>query len=262
LFCIHYRIYSKETYVLIFFRPALPVPSNPQVVERRRQSLAPSTRPGQRKTAQELWSIARRNPTGGSNNLLNNLRHRISPKTSLPSSNTLDPDPNLSSSSSPNTNSPPISNSIPIKSQQQQQQQQQQTSSSFLDYFSTSFSNKSNPNEQPHQTTKASPSSQSTETIVPLGVVSKKLWISDNEVSICMCCNETQFSMFNRRHHCRCCGRVVCKTCSQQMAIVKNRLVRTCKDCYQSLQNNPTQQTTNSRPEPNNQTKKFENFRP
>jgi len=145
-------------------------------------------------------------------------------------------------------------------SQQQQQQQQQQTSSSFLDYFSTSFSNKSIPNEQPHQTTKASPSPQPTETTVPLGVVSKKLWISDNEVSICMCCNETQFSMFNRRHHCRRCGRVVCKPCSQHTTVIKERLERTCKDCYQHTQNNQVS-TTNSRQETNNSAKKLENLR-
>ena len=41
--------------------------------------------------------------------------------------------------------------------------------------------------------------------------------------------------MFNRRHHCRRCGRVVCASCSQQRIQVsgypKSVLVRACDDC-------------------------------
>lgn len=41
--------------------------------------------------------------------------------------------------------------------------------------------------------------------------------------------------MFNRRHHCRRCGRVVCAACSQQRMQVssypKSVLVRVCDDC-------------------------------
>jgi hypothetical protein len=181
----------------------------------------------------------------------------MSPKTSVSSSGTTDPDQNLPSPSSSTTNSPPISNSIPIKSQQQQSQ----TSSSLFDYFSTSFSNRFNVNEQNPTTKPSAQPPPSTEFSVPVAAPSKKSWISDDEVSICMCCNETQFSMFNRRHHCRRCGRVVCKPCSQHMTVIKDRLVRTCKECYQYLKNNPTT-TTNSRAETTNQAKKFENFRP
>ena len=75
-----------------------------------------------------------------------------------------------------------------------------------------------------------------------------------------MCCNEALFSMFNRRHHCRRCGRVVCKACSQQMTIIKDRLERTCKDCYQYMQTNPVP-TINPRPEPTSSAKKLENLR-
>jgi hypothetical protein len=183
----------------------------------------------------------------------------------MPSPGAPDYDQNLSSPSSPTTNSPPVSNSIPIKSQQQQQQQQQ-TPSSFFDYLSESFSNRYNANKQLQQTTKATPPpppppSQPSEFTVPLAAPSKKLWISDDDVSTCMCCNETQFSMFHRRHHCRRCGRVVCKACSQHMTRIKDRLERTCKDCYQFKQNTPIP-IPSSRPETNNPTRKFDNFRP
>jgi zinc finger FYVE domain-containing protein 26 len=34
------------------------------------------------------------------------------------------------------------------------------------------------------------------------------------QVTECMCCQSVAFSMFNRRHHCRRCGRVICGSCS------------------------------------------------
>lgn len=84
---------------------------------------------------------------------------------------------------------------------------------------------------------------------VPPTAPSKKLWVSDSEVMKCMCCNTSRFSMFNRRHHCRRCGRVVCHDCSQKMTMIKGRLERTCNDCYRYLQNNPPN-VTPTRPEP------------
>jgi hypothetical protein len=162
-----------------------------------------------------------------------------------------DLDSNLSTSSSPTTSSPPISGSIPIKSHHSQQ------SSSVFDYLSSSLTHRFSTKEHP---TKASV--PSTEFTVPTAAPSKKSWISDDEVSVCMCCNETHFSMFNRRHHCRRCGRVVCKACSQHMTIIKTRQKRTCKDCYQYMQNNPAT-TLTTRPETNNTpVKKFDSFRP
>ena len=38
------------------------------------------------------------------------------------------------------------------------------------------------------------------------------IWIPDNHVSSCYNCNTT-FSMLNRKHHCRICGRIFCKSC-------------------------------------------------
>jgi len=197
----------------------------------------------QRNNSQDISSSNRRQQSIGNSSLLT-LRQRPSPKPSLSGPSTNDFDPNLSSSTSPSRQSPPIANSIPIKSQPQST-----GSSSFKDYLSTSLSN---------QIPKTSPGGQHT---VPMAAPSKKLWISDDEVSVCMCCKETQFSMFNRRHHCRRCGRVVCKSCSQHTTIIKDRLARTCNDCYYYLQQNPTPVQA-PRQEQTPQTKKFENFRP
>ena len=37
---------------------------------------------------------------------------------------------------------------------------------------------------------------------------------------------------FNRRHHCRRCGRVVCAACSGNVTPIKGINARTCNDCY------------------------------
>jgi hypothetical protein len=231
----------------------LPLPPVPQIV--RRQSFAP---PPQRKDSQESSPLGRRNHSGGANNFLNSIRHRMSPKTSISSPGASDYDQHLSSPStipsSPNTNSSPVSSSIPIKSHQLQQP----TSSSFFDHLSSSFSSKFSANESQQQ---ASTKTLTTEFSIPVTAPSKKLWISDDDVAVCMCCNDSNFSMFNRRHHCRRCGRVVCKTCSQQLTMIKDRLERTCKDCHQHIQNNPTP-PTNSRHEPISSSKKIEHLRP
>ncbi|KAG5361694.1 E3 ubiquitin-protein ligase PIB1 [Yarrowia sp. C11] len=39
------------------------------------------------------------------------------------------------------------------------------------------------------------------------------VWIPDEQAVSCNCCQAT-FSLFNRRHHCRKCGNVVCNSCS------------------------------------------------
>mmetsp|Transcript_24332 Transcript_24332/g.34889 ORF Transcript_24332/g.34889 Transcript_24332/m.34889 type:complete len:283 (-) Transcript_24332:132-980(-) len=66
-----------------------------------------------------------------------------------------------------------------------------------------------------------------------------KLWVPDTSTAFCMVCRK-DFSLLVRRHHCRKCGRVVCKEC----APIKNTRpifeigfkdpVRHCKECYRS----------------------------
>lgn len=51
------------------------------------------------------------------------------------------------------------------------------------------------------------------------------VWQRDDEVDSCFVC-ESKYNLFNRRHHCRKCGRVVCGGCSsQQVRYFPNTLI-------------------------------------
>ncbi|KAL1501989.1 hypothetical protein ABEB36_007205 [Hypothenemus hampei] len=79
------------------------------------------------------------------------------------------------------------------------------------------------------------PDTELQEFIPPEIVPSKDQWVNNSEVFQCMCCKDVTFSMFNRRHHCRRCGRAVCYTCSLNRMIVPtygDLLVRVCLDCF------------------------------
>ncbi|XP_050190964.1 zinc finger FYVE domain-containing protein 26 isoform X4 [Myiozetetes cayanensis] len=63
----------------------------------------------------------------------------------------------------------------------------------------------------------------------------KQQWIPDETETICMVCKTERFTMFNRRHHCRRCGRLVCSSCStKKMAVeaCRENLSRVCDQCY------------------------------
>lgn len=76
--------------------------------------------------------------------------------------------------------------------------------------------------------------------IPPVAAPKMANWMPDQQVSKCVICNE-KFSMFNRRHHCRRCGRVVCGACSQHNHVVtgygKNP-VRVCDSCHEYFYSN------------------------
>ena len=57
-------------------------------------------------------------------------------------------------------------------------------------------------------------------------------WTKDNESSICTICDVTRFTLFNRRHHCRQCGRLCCDACGPKRN-VKNSpsKLRMCLEC-------------------------------
>ncbi|CAG2176796.1 unnamed protein product, partial [Oppiella nova] len=64
----------------------------------------------------------------------------------------------------------------------------------------------------------------SDETLLPTSALSTMelgtcapVWIPDARVTMCQLCTE-EFSVTYRRHHCRCCGKVVCSACSQNKA--------------------------------------------
>lgn len=63
----------------------------------------------------------------------------------------------------------------------------------------------------------------------------QKDWVPDTQQSVCMVCQRERFTMFNRRHHCRRCGRLVCQACSERKMAVEGcpgEDVRVCDQCY------------------------------
>ncbi|XP_031436154.1 zinc finger FYVE domain-containing protein 26 isoform X2 [Clupea harengus] len=64
----------------------------------------------------------------------------------------------------------------------------------------------------------------------------RKDWIPDHQEPVCMVCQRERFTMFNRRHHCRRCGRLVCQACSSHRMAVEGceeeEEVRVCNQCY------------------------------
>ncbi|KAJ1528811.1 hypothetical protein ONE63_007188 [Megalurothrips usitatus] len=70
---------------------------------------------------------------------------------------------------------------------------------------------------------------------MPITVPSKAEWVPNELAAMCMSCQVSTFTMFNRRHHCRRCGRVVCAQCSPHKALVfgyGTLKVRVCSSCY------------------------------
>ncbi|VUZ41899.1 unnamed protein product [Hymenolepis diminuta] len=72
-----------------------------------------------------------------------------------------------------------------------------------------------------------------------LSLVTKSpVWIPNSEATHCMVCSVTEFTLVQRRHHCRNCGKVVCGKCSQYRWVLPaqgpNKL-RICKDCHELL---------------------------
>lgn len=64
------------------------------------------------------------------------------------------------------------------------------------------------------------------------------VWVPDGEANICMHCNKTQFTLLNRRHHCRKCGAVVCGPCSAKRFLLpsqSSKPLRVCTHCYTAL---------------------------
>ncbi|KAL7380753.1 hypothetical protein ABVT39_023353 [Epinephelus coioides] len=63
----------------------------------------------------------------------------------------------------------------------------------------------------------------------------RKDWVPDTKQHMCMVCQRERFTMFNRRHHCRRCGRLVCHACSEHKMPVEGcpgEEVRVCDQCY------------------------------
>ena len=64
------------------------------------------------------------------------------------------------------------------------------------------------------------------------------VWIPDGEATFCMHCRKVQFTLMNRRHHCRKCGMVCCNPCSSKrflMPAQSSKPLRVCLTCYDEL---------------------------
>ncbi|UYV84806.1 PLEKHF2 [Cordylochernes scorpioides] len=79
------------------------------------------------------------------------------------------------------------------------------------------------------------------------------VWVPDNDANICMHCKLTEFTLLNRKHHCRKCGDVVCGGCSNKKFLIpsmSSKPLRVCDSCYDSLGSKTTQAPMASRPAP------------
>lgn len=64
------------------------------------------------------------------------------------------------------------------------------------------------------------------------------VWVPDSDTKICMHCKKMEFSLINRRHHCRHCGIVACNPCSSKRWLLpqqSSRPLRVCLTCYHKL---------------------------
>lgn len=66
-------------------------------------------------------------------------------------------------------------------------------------------------------------------------------WVLDSDINYCMEC-QNEFTFFNRKHHCRACGNVICSTCSPYKANLPTldeiNGSRVCINCF-GLKVNP-----------------------
>ncbi|XP_055291674.1 zinc finger FYVE domain-containing protein 26 isoform X1 [Moschus berezovskii] len=73
------------------------------------------------------------------------------------------------------------------------------------------------------------------EFVPPATPPARHQWVPDESESVCMVCCRERFTMFNRRHHCRRCGRLVCSSCSTKKMLVegcRENPTRVCDQCY------------------------------
>ena len=63
-------------------------------------------------------------------------------------------------------------------------------------------------------------------------------WVKDEGSEACVGCT-VKFTIYERRHHCRACGKVFCSSCSQYQSMIPkmkiHQKVRVCKPCLDEL---------------------------
>ena len=68
-------------------------------------------------------------------------------------------------------------------------------------------------------------------------VVGAAVWVEDTAHSSCMLCGGS-FTLVERRHHCRQCGKLVCWSCSENNYLLSNLEdddQRVCDPCFENL---------------------------
>lgn len=71
------------------------------------------------------------------------------------------------------------------------------------------------------------------------------VWVPDHRVTMCQLCMQP-FNLMNRRHHCRCCGQVVCNECSlnkRPLKYLRNKQERVCDECNDKFEDNNNNST-------------------
>eukprot|EP00727_Mastigamoeba_balamuthi_P012320 m51a1_g7710 hypothetical protein (413) ;mRNA; r:105990-107598 len=70
-------------------------------------------------------------------------------------------------------------------------------------------------------------------------VLRRRPWQADGDSSACSLC-EREFTVMNRRHHCRHCGKLFCGYCTSKRSAIANQdfatPVRVCETCYTACQ--------------------------
>ena len=56
-------------------------------------------------------------------------------------------------------------------------------------------------------------------------------WMADSTSDFCMLCHSQFNPVVRRRHHCRCCGLLFCKACTNNRTMVGDSVVRVCDAC-------------------------------
>lgn len=72
--------------------------------------------------------------------------------------------------------------------------------------------------------------------------VSRDFWMPDESCRVCYEC-DSQFTLFNRRHHCRLCGRIFCSNCTSNWIATPSNIphedwdkIRVCNYCFKQGQ--------------------------
>ncbi|KAK6184081.1 hypothetical protein SNE40_002197 [Patella caerulea] len=64
------------------------------------------------------------------------------------------------------------------------------------------------------------------------------VWVPDQNAQICMHCKKSEFTVLNRKHHCRKCGIVACNACTSKKWLLpqqSSKPLRVCLTCYNQL---------------------------